>query len=69
MKLPSEFSVAVSLVLAIAILLAFALGGIAVSAWQQHEGASALLFGMGAGACLYGAWRVLLIALGMEHGY
>jgi hypothetical protein len=68
-KLPTEFTAAISLVLVIAVLLAFSLGGIAVSAWQQHEGATSVLFGLGSAVCVYAAWRILLIALGVEHGY
>ena len=69
MKLPSEFTVAIGLVLTIGIMLAISLSGIAVSAWKQGEGASSVLFAIGAGVCVYASWGVLKIALGMRHGH
>jgi len=68
-KLPSEFTVAISLVLAIGVLLAVSLLGIANSAWRQGEAVSAVFFLIGAAVCAYASWGVLKIALGMRHGH
>jgi len=66
MKLPSEFTVAVSLVMVIAALLAASLAGIAMSAWAQGEGATSILLWVGSGLFAYGGFRILLIALGWK---